>query len=190
MLARRNSSDPVRAAAGGRDAPSVLGLIGRLLTQTLAVAWCFLFLAMGLTLASSPADLSSGAAFGLVVPNYVTIGTDRSASADRPMVRAADGERELLEALAECGELTPTVAALRTSLTVDETAGVLNGMAQKGYLEVKSEDGSWSTDFGSETSRRLSAFTPLRLQEAFNKGRGRRRLRSLLRSVSVEIAFH
>jgi DNA-binding CsgD family transcriptional regulator len=50
-------------------------------------------------------------------------------------------EGELLEALAEWGEITPTTAAMRTSLTVDEASKMLDGLAGKGHLELQAEDG-------------------------------------------------
>jgi DNA-binding CsgD family transcriptional regulator len=50
-------------------------------------------------------------------------------------------ERELLDALAERGELTPTTAAMRTSLTVDEASKMLKGLTRKGHLELQGEGG-------------------------------------------------
>jgi ATP/maltotriose-dependent transcriptional regulator MalT len=50
-------------------------------------------------------------------------------------------ERELLHILAERGELTPTTAAMRTSLTVDEASKMLQRLAQKGHLKLRVEDG-------------------------------------------------
>ena len=50
-------------------------------------------------------------------------------------------ERELLDALAERGELTPTTAAMRTSLTVDEASKMLKGLTRKGHLDLQGEGG-------------------------------------------------
>ena len=50
-------------------------------------------------------------------------------------------EQELLHAIAERGHLTPTAAAMRTSLTVDEASKMLEGLARKGHLELQVEDG-------------------------------------------------
>lgn len=50
-------------------------------------------------------------------------------------------ERELLRALADRGELTPTSAAMSTSLTVDEASKMLEELARKGHLEPRVEDG-------------------------------------------------
>ena len=51
-------------------------------------------------------------------------------------------ERELLEALAERGEISPTTAAMRTSLTVDEASKMLDALAGKGHLTLQAEDGA------------------------------------------------
>jgi DNA-binding NarL/FixJ family response regulator len=50
-------------------------------------------------------------------------------------------ERELLQALTEQGEITPTTAAMRTSLTVGEASKMLDALAGKGYLKLQAEDG-------------------------------------------------
>jgi DNA-binding CsgD family transcriptional regulator len=50
-------------------------------------------------------------------------------------------EQELLQVLIERGEVTPTAAAMRTSLTVDETSRMLDGLAVKGRLKRRTEDG-------------------------------------------------
>ncbi len=48
-------------------------------------------------------------------------------------------ERELLNALTERGEITPTTAAMRTSLTVDEASKMLDVLASKGHLKIQAE---------------------------------------------------
>ncbi len=59
---------------------------------------------------------------------------------------AVDGtrmaERELLGALREHGELTPTAAAMITPLTVAEAAEVLEKLARNGHLDARVEDGA------------------------------------------------
>ena len=52
------------------------------------------------------------------------------------------GEREVLEALRERGELTPTRAAMETSLTVAGADRVLKGLAEAGHLEVRARGGA------------------------------------------------
>jgi hypothetical protein len=50
---------------------------------------------------------------------------------------AGSRERELLEALRERGELTPTRAAMETSLSVAEAEKMLKDLAAGGHLEVR-----------------------------------------------------
>jgi hypothetical protein len=50
-------------------------------------------------------------------------------------------ERELLEALRVHGELTPTRAAMETSLSVAEADEMLKGLATGGHLEVRVRGG-------------------------------------------------
>lgn len=90
--------------------------------------------------------------FGLLVP--VISALQSRWSADRkvgPEIRPQDQEAELLGALGELGELTPTTAAMRTSLTVEEAAGMLEELARKGHLEARTQGavviyGLWDPD--------------------------------------------
>ncbi len=75
-------------------------------------------------------------AFGLLVRGVAGL----SDGPDRPAV-ASSRERELLEALQRRGELTPTQAAMETSLTVSEADHMLEDLAAKGYLDVKVRGG-------------------------------------------------
>ncbi len=91
-------------------------------------------------------------AFGLLVRGIAGL----SEGPDEPAV-ANSGERELLEALQRCGELTPAQAAMETSLTVDEADGMLDDLAAKGHLNVKVRGGGlfyglWES--GSGAARR------------------------------------
>jgi DNA-binding CsgD family transcriptional regulator len=65
-------------------------------------------------------------------------------------------ERELLDVFAERGELTPTAAVMRTSLTADEAWMILQGLARNGHLDVKAKDGV--TAYALRERREL--FTP------------------------------
>jgi len=65
-------------------------------------------------------------------------------------------ERELLDALAERGELTPTTVAVRTSLTVDEASKMLEGLARKGHLEAQAENGIVAYALREHDRRQLS----------------------------------
>ncbi|AHY45905.1 Hypothetical Protein RradSPS_0622 [Rubrobacter radiotolerans] len=61
----------------------------------------------------------------------------------RTLPDAGDRERELLSAIRENdGSITPTEAALETSLTVTEADGMLSELASGGHLNVRSEEGS------------------------------------------------
>ena len=59
----------------------------------------------------------------------------------RAVLGARSKEKEILGVLEERGELTPTTAAMRTSLTVDEASEMLEGLARRGHLELQMEDG-------------------------------------------------
>jgi transcription initiation factor IIE alpha subunit len=50
-------------------------------------------------------------------------------------------EKEVLEALARHGELTPARAALETSLGVAEADRVLSGLAKDGHIGVRAREG-------------------------------------------------
>jgi DNA-binding CsgD family transcriptional regulator len=65
-------------------------------------------------------------------------------------------ERELLDALVERDELTPTTVAVRTSLTVDEASKMLEGLARKGHLEVRVENGIMAYSLCERDRRELS----------------------------------
>jgi hypothetical protein len=62
------------------------------------------------------------------------------ARAQRP-VDEGRKEKEVLEALARYGELTPARAALETSLSVAEADGILSGLAKDGHIEVRAREG-------------------------------------------------
>lgn len=58
-----------------------------------------------------------------------------------PQKLESSRERELLEALRERGEITPTQAAMETSLTVSEADSMLKKLAEGGHLEVRVRGG-------------------------------------------------
>ncbi len=78
--------------------------------------------------------------FGLAVPMALATLDRSSLKLKRPDDKKVK-EQELLHVLAETGELTPTTAAMRTSLTVDEASKMLEELARKGHLELQVEDG-------------------------------------------------
>ncbi|HVF02776.1 MAG TPA: response regulator transcription factor [Rubrobacteraceae bacterium] len=77
---------------------------------------------------------------GTAVPIALAM-LDRSSLASQMPDDGKVKERELLHILAERGELTPTTAAMRTSLTVDKASKMLQKLAQKGHLKLRFEDG-------------------------------------------------
>ena len=90
--------------------------------------------------------------FGLLVPVISALQTRRTADREAQLaILPQDKEAELLGALGELGELTPTTAAMLTSLTVEEAAGMLEGLAGKGHLEARTQGavviyGLWEPD--------------------------------------------
>ncbi len=73
-------------------------------------------------------------------------------------------ETELLEALAERGQLTPTTAAMRTSLTVDEASTMLESLAGNGHLERHLDHGTKTYVLKEQTLSPLPDGTPARLE--------------------------
>lgn len=88
--------------------------------------------------------------FGAVVPIVLVALRSRALGArgGSPSIgvggegRVESKESELLGALRERGELTPTVAAMHTTLTVEEAAGMLEKLARRGHLEAQAHEGS------------------------------------------------
>ena len=76
-------------------------------------------------------------AFGLLVRGIAGLreGQTGSASVERK-------EKELLRAIREWGELTPTRAAMETSLSVAEADRMLRDLAEGGHLEVRVRGGA------------------------------------------------
>ena len=76
----------------------------------------------------------------LLLPAVRGVGEVFEARARRP-VEGERKEKELLEALARWGELSPARAALETSLSVAEADRMLSGLAKDGHVEVRARDG-------------------------------------------------
>lgn len=75
-------------------------------------------------------------AFGLLVRGLASM-----SKAKPGRVRTESGERELLRALREHGEVSPALAAMETSLSVAEAEGMLRKLAEGGHLEVLARGG-------------------------------------------------
>lgn len=74
------------------------------------------------------------------------------------LARPATKERELLEALREeGGRITPTAAALATSLSVEEADRMLSDLAGGGHLSVEREGGSLVYSLPGEAGPGLEA---------------------------------
>jgi ATP/maltotriose-dependent transcriptional regulator MalT len=80
---------------------------------------------------------------GVAAPVLLMRQMNRAIAAHEETHRSFQGtkEKELLDALDERGGLTPTTAAMRTSLTVDEASQMLDRLARNGHLELRTEDG-------------------------------------------------
>ena len=75
-------------------------------------------------------------AFGLLLRGVAGLSEGGSRASS-----ASEGERELLRALREHGELTPAQAAMETSLTVEEAHRMLRELATGGHLDVRVRGG-------------------------------------------------
>ena len=82
---------------------------------------------------------------GVAAPVLLLRQINRAIAAHEESRRSVPGtrekEKELLGALEEHGRLTPTTAAMRTSLTVDEASKMLDTLTRKGHLELRMEEG-------------------------------------------------
>ena len=96
--------------------------------------WAVIVLTISISLAaySGPLGWLSLVALGVGVP---------MALRHRNRSRARVGERQLLGALGNRGQLTPMTAALRTSLTIEEASRMLEDLAIKGHVQARAYDG-------------------------------------------------
>ena len=82
---------------------------------------------------------------GVVAPVLLMRQINRAITAHEESRRSVSGtrekEKELLGVLVERGGLTPSTAAMRTSLTVDEASKMLDTLARDGHLELRMEEG-------------------------------------------------
>lgn len=105
--------------------------------------WCVTVLAIGVNLAESAWEWAWIFGFGTVVPALFLwqVGRILTSGGKDSLPSRKDQEKELLEALSERGELTPITAAMRTSLTADEAAEMLEKLAGKGHLQLRVKEG-------------------------------------------------
>jgi hypothetical protein len=93
-------------------------------------------------------------AFGLLVRGIAGLSEGRTGLPSA----TSGGERELLEALRERGELTPAEAAMDTSLSVAEADQMLKELAEGGHLDVRVRGGGlfyslWEREDDEEAGR-------------------------------------
>lgn len=132
-------------------------MLSRALAALGVGVWCFfvLFAALGFVidrgLANSPWTWLAVLGIGVVAPAIFMRQINRAIALHEESRRAVPGmrerERELLTALEERGEITPATAAMRTSLTIEEAARMLEKLASKGHLKVVCHDGALSYSF-------------------------------------------
>jgi ATP/maltotriose-dependent transcriptional regulator MalT len=141
---------------GRRPAPD--NLVGRG-TVVALLAWGVIVLAFS---AGGLADVTSlwwlVLLFGLAAPVALLAVRGRALRNDA-VGGARRAERELLAALGEHGELTPTAAAMLTSLTAAEAAKALEVLARGGHLEARAREGAISYTL-REGDRRAVSTTP------------------------------
>jgi len=68
---------------------------------------------------------------------WLLLGKDPGGAGPKP-----GGEKQLLIAILDAGNITPVEAALKTSLTVDEAEEILTRLADRGHLLAQSRDGA------------------------------------------------
>ena len=124
-----------------------------MLTRILAVlgvgVWCIFILLVSVVFVIDRGLANVGIVWvailgiGVVAPILLMRQINRAIAAHEESRRSFQGtkEKELLGALEERGRLTPTTAALRTSLTVDEASKMLDTLARAGHLDLRMEEG-------------------------------------------------
>lgn len=127
-----DESDENRVATG--DPASTRGLLEKRITRTLAGWWLPVY---AFVLGIISVGLAPDTGLWWLVPLFGLTALVALAAINRPGGR--EKERELVGAIHRHGELTPAEAALRTSLTVDEAAKMLEGLTRKGHLQPQTE---------------------------------------------------
>jgi DNA-binding CsgD family transcriptional regulator len=111
--------------------------------------WCLfiLFVSVAFVIDRGLADVGivwvAVLGIGVAAPVLLMRQINRAIAAHEESRRTVPGtkEEELLGALEERGRLTPTTAAMRTSLTVNEASKMLDTLARNGHLELRMEEG-------------------------------------------------
>jgi len=95
-------------------------------------------------------------AFGAVARGLTGLAEARTQERTGRVTAQESKERELLEALARRGELSPALAALETSLTVAEADRMLSALAESGHVEVRAYEGRLGYALWEQDRRRLT----------------------------------
>jgi len=95
-------------------------------------------------------------AFGAVARGLTGLAETRTRERTGRATAQESKERELLEALARRGELSPALAALETSLTVAEADRMLSDLAESGHVEVRAREGRLGYALWEQDRRRLT----------------------------------
>jgi hypothetical protein len=95
-------------------------------------------------------------AFGAAARGLTGLAETRTRERTGRVTARESKERELLEALARRGELSPALAALETSLTVAEADRMLSELAESGHLEVRAHEGRLGYALWEQDWRRLT----------------------------------
>jgi len=137
-------SEATGVPEGASDTTMSRALLGWGLVLSVVAVWCISALGIGVNFAHSFWEWLPIFAFGGGVPALFLWQANRVLAPRRDNrlgPSANNQEKELLQALVECGELTPITAALHTSLTADEAAQMLEILAGSGHLQIRVEDG-------------------------------------------------
>lgn len=130
--------------------PGRIGYAGRrrfgspALVVALVLGGLFLFTVAGPVFHFFPFFLLFGLAFFVLRPMVLASATGRSEFSERREqgpVEEEQKERQLLQALERCGELSPARVSLETTLTVSEADRMLSELAKDGHVEVRVRDG-------------------------------------------------
>ena len=129
-LERRGRREPTKSENEPGTAAYVLTALG----IGLIIAAVLIVMTANTAAAGFPFILGAAACLG--------VGFSRFARQRRSLPATSSGERQLLSAIRDNGgSITPTEAAMETSLTVREADRMLSELAGEGHLLVESESG-------------------------------------------------
>lgn len=172
-----------------RRLPANRELLVRAVAALGVAVWCISVMAIGVNLAESAWEWAWILAFGTAIPAAFLWQANRLLALQgrpRAVPGAKNEEKELLEALAERGEITPITAALRTTLTADKAAAMLEDLSRKGHLRLRVEDGVEAYALREPDMRGLPE-TPARAAESGSEDENAPRLEEPLSEREMEV---